>query len=133
MNDSIFLDSNICIYLTDVISAKKEKVSSLLISRPFISPQVVFECINVCRKKLKYNDEESFAFAELLLSYCRVTNEGSLIVENAMHLWRKHQLQPFDAKIVATAIEAGCHTLYSEDMQHGFVVNGSLTIINPFI
>jgi predicted nucleic acid-binding protein len=38
----------------------------------------------------------------------------------------------YDALIVSSAIEAGCDTLYSEDMQHGRSIGG-LTIINPFI
>ena len=134
MNGKIFLDTNVCIYLTDLIaSPKKETVSSLLLSKPFISPQVVFECINVCRRKLKYDEKESIVFVEYLLSCCSIVPENTRVVNDALQLWQKHQFQPFDAKIVATALEAGCHTLYSEDMQHGFVVNRSLTIVNPFI
>jgi predicted nucleic acid-binding protein len=34
--------------------------------------------------------------------------------------------------IVAAAIEAGCDTLYNEDMQHGRSIGG-LVIINPFL
>ena len=34
--------------------------------------------------------------------------------------------------VVATALEAGCVTLYSEDPQHGQVIDRRLTIINPF-
>jgi predicted nucleic acid-binding protein len=37
-----------------------------------------------------------------------------------------------DALIVAAALEAGCDTLFSEDMQHGRKFGG-LTIVNPFI
>jgi predicted nucleic acid-binding protein len=33
--------------------------------------------------------------------------------------------------IVAAALDAGCVTLYSEDMQHGQQVEGQLTIVNP--
>jgi predicted nucleic acid-binding protein len=34
--------------------------------------------------------------------------------------------------IVASAIEAGCNVLYSEDMQHGRTF-GRLAIANPFL
>jgi predicted nucleic acid-binding protein len=34
---------------------------------------------------------------------------------------------------VAAALDAGCVTLYSEDMQHGQVIDGRLTLINPFL
>jgi len=36
------------------------------------------------------------------------------------------------ALIVASAIEAGCDTLFSEDMQHGRKIGG-LAIVNPFL
>ena len=38
----------------------------------------------------------------------------------------------WDSLIVAAAIDTGCSTLYSEDMQHGRVLLGQLTIVNPF-
>jgi len=49
----------------------------------------------------------------------------------ALGLAREHGLAFYDALIVAFAIEAGCDTLYSEDMQHGRDL-ASLTIRNPF-
>ncbi|MET4188512.1 MULTISPECIES: AbrB/MazE/SpoVT family DNA-binding domain-containing protein [unclassified Bradyrhizobium] len=49
----------------------------------------------------------------------------------ALALARDHTLAFYDALIVAAAIEAGCETLYSEDMQHGRSIGG-LSIVNPF-
>ena len=65
-------------------------------------------------------------------------------------IWRINQIEPtpelyrsglqvqarygfsfYDSLIVAAALEAGCATLYSEDMQHGQQIQG-LTIRNPF-
>ena len=34
--------------------------------------------------------------------------------------------------IVASALVAGCATLWSEDMQDGLLVEGQLRIVNPF-
>ena len=34
--------------------------------------------------------------------------------------------------IAASALEADCDTLWSEDMQHGMVIDSRLRIINPF-
>ena len=48
-----------------------------------------------------------------------------------MSLAREHGLSFYDALIVAAAIEAGCDTLFTEDMQHGRKFAG-LTIVNPF-
>ena len=48
----------------------------------------------------------------------------------AGRLARDHGFAFYDALIVAAALEGGCETLYSEDMQHGRATGG-LTIINP--
>lgn len=50
----------------------------------------------------------------------------------AIALARDHDLSIYDALIVAAAQEAGCDTLFTEDMQHGRRF-GSLAIVNPFI
>ena len=50
----------------------------------------------------------------------------------ALSIARDNNFSFYDALIVASAIEAGCDALYSEDMQHGRVIGG-LTIRNPFI
>jgi predicted nucleic acid-binding protein len=51
---------------------------------------------------------------------------------SALGLARDHGLSFHDALIVAAAIEAGCETLYSENMQHGRTFGG-LVIVNPFV
>jgi len=51
----------------------------------------------------------------------------------AAELVKKYHFQLFDAVIVAASKENDCAVLYSEDMQHGLVVEKSLTIINPFL
>ena len=55
----------------------------------------------------------------------------SLILIEAFDLAEKHQLQTYDAIILAAAAQGGCDVLYSEDMQHGFEWNGVL-VVNPF-
>lgn len=50
----------------------------------------------------------------------------------AVTLAREHRLSFYDALIVAAALEAGCDTLFSEDLQHGRTI-GPLRIRNPFV
>jgi predicted nucleic acid-binding protein len=35
--------------------------------------------------------------------------------------------------MIAAALEVGCSTLYSEDLQNNQVIENSLTILNPFL
>jgi len=39
----------------------------------------------------------------------------------------------FDSLMVASALDAGCLRLYSEDMQHGQMIEDRLQIFNPFL
>ena len=50
----------------------------------------------------------------------------------AVVLAREHGLSIYDALIVAAALEAGCDTLFSEDMQHQRAF-GAMRIVNPFL
>lgn len=54
------------------------------------------------------------------------------VLAEAFELAEKHQLQTYDAIILAAAAQGGCDVLYSEDMQHGFEWNAVL-VINPFV
>jgi len=49
-----------------------------------------------------------------------------------MSIGLRYHLSHWDALIIASAIHAGCDTVYSEDMQHGQVFDGRLTVVNPF-
>jgi predicted nucleic acid-binding protein len=47
-------------------------------------------------------------------------------------LAERYGLSTYDAEIAASALHAGCDTLWSEDMQHGMVLEQGLKIVNPF-
>jgi predicted nucleic acid-binding protein len=53
--------------------------------------------------------------------------------DSARTLVERYDFQILDAILIASAIEAGCSTLFTEDMPHGPKVAGRLTIINPFL
>ena len=44
----------------------------------------------------------------------------------------RYGLPIYDAMIAAAALQAGCDTLLSEDMQDGMVLEDRLRIVNPF-
>jgi predicted nucleic acid-binding protein len=134
MKDRPFIDSNVVLYLLDLNgSNKKEIASSLILDLPFISPQVVFECLNVCLRKLKMDRTSSTRFLNELIASTFMQDETEQVVNSALRIFNRYFLQPFDSKIIASALEADCNILYSEDMQHGLVIDDRLTIINPFL
>ena len=45
----------------------------------------------------------------------------------------RYGLSVFHGLVVAAALEAGCATLWSEDMHHGLLIDERLKILNPFV
>ena len=43
-----------------------------------------------------------------------------------------HGFHMYDALVIASALAAGCETLYTEDLQDGQGIEERLTIRNPF-
>src|SRR3954468_3968143 len=129
---SAFLDTNILVYAQQ--AGTKADISQALIGEGgTISAQVLNELANVLRKK----QGRSWSDIELVLNDIDNVLDPALPLTAgtgrvALGLARDHGLAFYDALIVASAIEAGCDTLYSEDMQHGRAI-GALTIRNPFI
>ena len=54
------------------------------------------------------------------------------IHETGVRLAERYGLSIYDAMIAASALDAGCETLWSEDMQDGLVLDDRLRIVNPF-
>jgi predicted nucleic acid-binding protein len=76
--------------------------------------------------------DEVGQFLELVRGLCKVVPLTTEIHDRARRVAERHQLSFYDSCIVAAAIEAGCQTLYSEDMIHGQILEESLTLRNPF-
>ena len=54
-------------------------------------------------------------------------------MHRALDIAARYGFSWYDSLIVATALEAGCDTLYTEDLQHGQVIDNRLTVTNPFV
>ena len=98
----------------------------------FVGVQVFNELCNVAlRRKLDWpKTRELLATMEML---CVDVVPLTLDVhKRGLGIRDKYQLQIFDSMMLAAALEAGCNTFYSEDMQDGQVIEHTLTIKNPF-
>ena len=61
----------------------------------------------------------------------RVAESSFAALQSALDLHADHQLQIWDALILAVAAEHGCRLLVSEDYQSGFTWRG-ITVVDPF-
>lgn len=132
MTISAFLDTNVLVYLLSSTLAKAARARGLLADENVISVQVLNEFALVARRKhvMDWNDLE--ATLEEFRTHLRVESLTPATQTRAMQIARRYQLRIYDANILATAEQAGCSVVYSEDMQHGQVIGG-LTIRNPFL
>ena len=129
---SAFFDTNILVYAQE-ISAKANRARALFAGGGKLSVQVLNEFTAVLRRKQQRDLQE---IAEAIFDVLAVVDPPLPLTFDlhiaARALAEDHQLSLYDALIVAAAIEAGCDTLFTENMQHGRNF-GNLTIVNPFL
>ena len=131
-----FLDTNILIYLFDETDRKKSRAASSVVERSLadgsgcISWQVVQESLNVLTRKLGATPEDAKRFLDSVLQPLWLVYPSDPLYRNALDLRSRYRFGLYDSLIVASALEAGCRVLFSEDLQDGQTV-GNLTIRNP--
>ena len=129
-----FLDTNILVYnQTDDDPAKARRTEDLIVAGNAISVQVLNELANVLIRKARWpwdSVRESLALTRAVLDVVPLTED---IHETGLRLAERYSLSVYDAMIVAAALDGRCDVVWSEDMQHGLVVNNRLTIRNPFL
>ncbi len=132
MSDRYFFDTNVLIYAFAAEDARSARAESLIAEGGVIGVQVLNEFTNVTRRKLRWQwDQIEAALAVLEELFGAVAPLTTAIHARAVVLAREHELSFYDALIVAAAHDAGCRTLFSEDLQHGQKF-GTLTVANPF-
>lgn len=132
-----FLDTNVLIYAHDNRDSFKYDTARDLVRRLLrerrgvISLQVLQEFFFAATGKLGMSSRDA---RESVLQYSRfdVVRFGVVDVVAAIDLHRLHRWSIWDALIVRAALNGGCRTLHTEDMQSGYVVDG-LTLRNPFV
>ena len=135
MSGRIFLDTNVLVYAYSV-SEPAKRTQALAIStngERWISTQVLIEFANVSQRKMKNSwPDIQTALIELTGNH-QVLNTSTVTIAHATRLADTYGFSWFDSLIVAAALECGCATLYSEDMQHGQLIERSLRVVNPFL
>jgi predicted nucleic acid-binding protein len=129
----VFIDTNVLIYAIAQGDPRSTRAEELLASGGVLSVQVLNEFVSVARRKLlmSWNDvtQALDAFRVLCPSPLPITIETH---EAALKIAQNHGYHIYDALVVATALEARCATLYSENLHDGQTIDGQLTIRNPF-
>ena len=136
----VFFDTNIVVYCFDTMVPRKQTRAKDLLAHALnnqtgvVSYQVIQEFCNVATKarRLQLPQERISAYVNLVLQPMNQVGSSPQLIESALKLRAEHNFSFYDSLIIASAQQAKCQVLYSEDMQHLQRV-GNLQIVNPFL
>jgi predicted nucleic acid-binding protein len=115
--NKIALDTNVLMFLyNDEFIGKRTIAENLVFSNPIIPAQVVSEFLNVSKRLLQIPKLDTLIKCNKALRNCIIVPTNQAVLNHAEKLITRYDLQLFDAIIIASAIEASCTILYSEDM-----------------
>jgi predicted nucleic acid-binding protein len=127
-----FFDTNVLVYIASGDTTKADLAEATIAAGGAISVQVLNEFTNVARRKMRMSWADTHAVLTMLRGLLTVHPLTLEVHETGLALAERYGLSTYDAMIAASALHAGCDTLWSEDMQHGMVLGEGLRIINPF-
>ena len=127
-----FFDTNVLLYLLSADNARADRAEELLANGGVISVQVLNEFAAVGSRKLGMSWSEITEALDSVRAICEIEPVTVATHDRAIEIAGRYGYSIYDATIVASALMAGCKTLYSEDLQDEQVVEKRLTIRNPF-
>lgn len=128
----VFFDTNVLLYLLAEDTTKADRAEDLVALGGTLSVQVLNEFASVAIRKLAMSHAEIRDVLEPIRVICAVTPLTIDIHDRALSLAERYGFSIYDALIVSAALASDCDTLYTEDLQHGQIIDGTLTITNPF-
>jgi predicted nucleic acid-binding protein len=134
MPDKVFIDTNVLIYgySEDEPDKRQRAIDCVRSGEAWISTQVLNETINVLKRKFSLSYSQIRDAVQELSEGFPIVLVSVNTIEIALNLAERYQYSYFDSLILASALEAGCQILYSEDLQDGQRIENQLMIVNPF-
>jgi len=134
--NKVFIDSNVVIYAYSNSEEAKQQIARKIVKENYtvISTQVLQEMSNTLWRKymLDYTSIKE-TLQECIYSSNEVYTNQQQTIFKACDIAKRYQFSFYDSLIISAALESKCDVLYSEDLQHNQIIDGVLTIINPFI
>jgi predicted nucleic acid-binding protein len=127
-----FFDTNVLAYVASGDAAKADRAEAAIAAGGAISVQVLNELTSVARRKMRLSWPDTHALLNTLRDLLTVHPLTVEIHETGLRLAERYGFSTYDAMIAASALHAGCDTLWSEDMQHGMTLDEGLRIVDPF-
>jgi len=133
-----FIDTNILLYYfaTDPTALHKRTIAETLLDRDdcVLSVQVLQEFyVQVTRptRPDRISPDEAERFVMSMLRF-PIQSQTTELLQLAFDVRRQQKFSYWDSAIVAAAMMTNCDILYTEDLQHGQIING-IKVVNPFV
>jgi predicted nucleic acid-binding protein len=127
----VFFDTNVLLYLLSDEPKKANRAEALVAAGGVVSVQVLNEFASVGGRKLGLTVAEIREVLAAVRAVCTVRAIDIDMHDRALDLAEQYRFSIYDALIVAAASSAACSVLYTEDLQHGQIIDG-LLIQDPF-
>jgi predicted nucleic acid-binding protein len=136
VNKRFTIDTNILVYSVDINAGSKHEISAQIIDRAMfadciLTVQALAEFFAAATRKKYATANQASGFINEWLNIFPVAGTSAHVLTKAISAVSEHQLSFWDAMIWATAKEAGCSILLSEDFQDGHKLDG-VHFCNPF-
>lgn len=128
-----FFDTSILLYLLSEDFDKADRVEHLLAERGTISVQVLNEFAAVALRKLRIPLGDVREILDTVRAVCGVEAVTVATHDRGLAIHERYQFSLYDTILVSSALIVGAKVLYSEDLQHGQVIDGQLQVVNPFL
>jgi len=128
-----FFDTNVLLYLLSPDIGKADRAEALLAEGGLISVQVLNEFASVASRKLGMSWVEIREILGTIRAVCQVVPLTSESHDRALTLSERYGFSIYDSLILASALLAGCTTVFSEDLQDGQRIHDQVTVHNPFL
>ena len=134
MPDKAFIDTNVFVYLYSGTELNKRQMASDALNTYdcFISTQTLNEFSSVSLRKMRASLEDTEEYLDEMEDSCTVLTVTPTTIRYALSLHEKYSFNYFDCLMLASALQAGCNLMLSEDMADGMVIEDTLTIKNIF-
>ena len=138
MTSKRFLDTNVIVYAvaerTELPGDPRTPVAEEVMGEGgIVSVQVMNEFVDTMSRKHRKNWTTIREMLDVIHQLCGpaipLTFETH---QSAVDISARYRFRIYDSLIIAAAEQAGCTTLFTEDLQHGQTV-GNITIVNPFL
>jgi len=129
----VFFDTSVLLYLLSSDADKADRVEELLAERGTVSVQVLNEFAAVALRKIKTPLSDVREILETVRTVCKVEPVTVAVHDKGLAVYERYKYPLYDCMIVSSALLANVNVLYSEDLQHGQLIDGQLRILNPFV